>query len=304
MMVRREVQLLVFVLLRLAQPFAILSSSARNNNKFATTSTRSLLAASTAVSPEAVSSSTSVEKHRLLESISRFKSVTARDGVVPIDFGVTGGELESQDRTPRDLLTSGAFREVSKDVGDAADAVKEAIDVLATKESLAVDATKFFGTREGALCPLHGGWRSLWTTSADATFSKTSKRGDALVGNIVDATKGTITNVITFLADDRKIDQLRVAIKATPVSKTKLRLTFRSATLKFRKRFLGLFKTLTIPVPAVTFTRIIFFFRRKKTIPKPPFFEVLYLDHDLRIQRTGDGNLFVQQKISPNFVGF
>ena len=43
------------------------------------------------------------------------------------------------------------------------------------------DATRYFGTLEGArLCPLDGAWLNIFTTAADATFSKDSKRGDAL----------------------------------------------------------------------------------------------------------------------------
>ena len=246
----------------------------------------------------------SPEKASLYKAISKFQETTARDGVVPVDFGVKGGELESKDRTPRNLLASGAFANVSKDVGDAAVEVAKQIELLGEVPSLAADATKFFGTAEGAACPLNGGWRNLWTTAADATFSNDSKRGDALVGNVVDAVNGRITNVITFLPEDRKIDQLRVAIAGTPLSKTRLQLTFRSATFRFKNRFLGLFKSLVLPVPAVTFTKILFFFRPKKKPPPPPYFDVLYLDDDLRIQQTGDGNLFVQQRLDPAIVGF
>ncbi|MEO1460545.1 MAG: hypothetical protein AAFV49_23715, partial [Pseudomonadota bacterium] len=138
-------------------------------------------------------------KAALLGAIAAFKAATARDGAVPVDFGVRGGELERKDRTPRNLLKTGAFRAVSPAVGDAADGVAAAIDALAATPSLAADATRFLGTRDGQECPLHGGWRSLWSSAADATFSSDSKRGDAVLGNVVDGPSATITNIITFV---------------------------------------------------------------------------------------------------------
>mmetsp|Transcript_7370 Transcript_7370/g.24292 ORF Transcript_7370/g.24292 Transcript_7370/m.24292 type:complete len:291 (+) Transcript_7370:39-911(+) len=255
---------------------------------------RGMMAAS--MESSSLSSSLSL-KESLLASIEAFKEVTARDGMIPVDFGVRGGELESKDRTPRNLLTSGAFANVSTAVGEAAAKVAKAVDVLAFEASLAKDATKFLGTQEGGACPLDGGWRNLWTTAADATFSANSKRGDALVGNFVDGKTGRVTNVITFLDKDRKVDQLRVTIQAKALSKTRVQLTFKKATFVLRKRLLGVFKKIVLPVPAVTFTRIIFAFRPNKKPPPPPYFDVLYLDHDLRIQKTGDGNLFVQRRL-------
>ena len=143
----------------------------------------------------------------------------------------------------------------------------------------------------------------MWTTAADATFEANSTRGDADVSNVVDAVRGEIVNVINFKSPTRALDQLAVRLSATATSDRRVSIVFRNVKVRFAKRFLGIFKTLTIPVPAPTITRILFFFKRDKT-PPLPFFDLLYLDEDLRIQRTGEGNIFVQRRIPPALTGF
>jgi hypothetical protein len=165
---------------------------------------------------------------------------------------------------------------------------------------------------------------SLFSTAADANFDKKNKknstsasskkgasdggRGAATVQNIVNATMGTITNVIDFLDNDDGTEpvlkQINVVIAATAVSKKRVALQFKYAKLLFTKFFF--FKkrwSLYIPVPGPFITRCIVFvsriirFGRKKdstkTVPKA-YFDVMYLDQDLRIHKTGEDNVFVQ----------
>ena len=42
--------------------------------------------------------------------------------------------------------------------------------------------------------------------------------------------------------------------------------------------------------------RLIFLFR-PKIKPATPFFDLLYLDDELRVQKTGEGNVFVQKRL-------
>ena len=51
--------------------------------------------------------------------------------------------------------------------------------------------------------------------------------------------------------------------------------------------------TLTLPVPGPFLTRLITFFTRKA--PPKPYFELLYLDDELRVHETGQGNIFIQE---------
>jgi len=93
-----------------------------------------------------------------------------------------------------------------------------------------------------------------------------------------------------------------VVIKAKADGANRVELVFRYAKIVF-SRFFGLKRrwSLYIPVPAPFITRIIVFvsrilrFGKKKSIPKA-YFDVLYLDPQLRIHRTGEDNLFIQAK--------
>ena len=201
-------------------------------------------------------------------------------------------------------------------MGAAGDAVFAAIRSLEAVNPTA-DPTQFLGTAEGRRCPLHGAWQLKFTTAADASFSSNSTRGDAKASNVVDGVKGTITNVIDFQgpavslaaeggeeggeAQAKKppvLEQLRVKIVATAASPTKVRLRFKSVRARVTKLFgLPLFGkrvTLVLPVPGPTLTRFLFFFSRKER--PEAFFNVLYLDDDLRIHETGEGNFFVQER--------
>jgi hypothetical protein len=165
--------------------------------------------------------------------------------------------------------------------------------------------TRYLGNKNrGAECPLQGAWKLLFTTAADASFSKNSTRGDATAQNIVDASRGRITNVIDFKkradGSDPILKQLNVVIKATAESDARVALKFRYAKAVLTKFFfLPVRWSLYIPVPAPFITRlIVFFYRifRRKLAKAPPkaYFDVVYLDEDLRIHKTGEDNLFVQ----------
>ena len=86
-------------------------------------------------------------------------------------------------------------------------------------------------------------------------------------------------------------------LSATAVSPNRIELIFRRIrarlNLKLFGRRFGL--TLVLPVPGPFLTRILFFFRPAKR-PPPAYFDVLYLDEDLRVHKTAQGNLFVQRK--------
>jgi hypothetical protein len=150
----------------------------------------------------------------------------------------------------------------------------------------------------------------LFTTAADANFSKNSTRGAAKAQNIVNATKGTITNVIDFYtkADGTEpvLKQLNVVIGAIAVSPKRVELQFRYVKAILTKFFFFKLRwPLYIPVPGPFITRCIVFisrilkFGRKGGFKVPKaYFDVLYLDEDLRVHRTGEDNLFVQARDS------
>ena len=128
---------------------------------------------------------------------------------------------------------------------------------------------------------------------------------------MVDAASGKTTNIIEFTARDHPafratrhtpppppLESLKVVLKATAVSPTRVELIFRWVRARLNVKLFGRWRvplTLLLPVPGPFFTRLAFLFRRSKR-PPPAYFDVLYLDDDLRVHKTGQGNLFVQQR--------
>ena len=249
-------------------------------------------------------------KQNLLSAIDAYNAATAADGVPSVDFGVKGGELDKESRAPRDLLAAGAFYGVSENVGAAADAVIKAVDDVAA-ENPTEEPTKGFGTRDGATTsPLHGRWLNAFTTAADATFSADSKRGGAIVSNQVDARSGSTVNMIEFTGRDHPafratrsgtkrspLESLRVVLSAKAVSPRRIELVFKFVRPRITLKLFGrrVPVTLLIPVPGPFITSVLFAFRPNKK-PPPAYFDVLYLDDDLRVHKTAQGNLFVQRR--------
>ncbi len=259
------------------------------------------------------SGETTVEslKTELLEKISNLKTLQDEDGKIAVDFGVKGGEIDEKSRAPRKL----DFYTVSERVGKAADSIFESVEELA-KINPTAEATEGLGDKkyEGT-SPLEGAWNLLFSTAADASFSRDSKRGDATAGNIVDAKKGRITNVIKFApaVDDegnekpKAVDELRVKLAVNAEGPNRVNLVFKYVAVKFTKFFfLPLRWTLYIPVPGPTIGKLVIglsnlkrrLLRKnepKRELPKA-FFDVLFLDKDLRVHKTGEDNLFIQAR--------
>ena len=241
-------------------------------------------------------------KSLLVQRITEFRELKERDGDLSIDFGVKGGELNQTSRAPQKV----DFFSISKDVGDKAQEIVQVCDRLVEYCPILIP-TEFLGdATQGDKAPLNGSWKSLFTTAADANFSKNSTRGAARVQNIVDGKKGTITNVIDFEpkpdGTEPVLKQLNVIIKAIPVSAKRVELQFRYAkAVLTRFLFWKVQWSLYIPVPGPFITRCLVFFSRifrfgkVKKVPKG-YFDLLYLDDELRVHRTGEDNLFVQSR--------
>jgi len=243
-------------------------------------------------------------KADLLKRIGTLRTIQERDGEFDINFGVKGGEIDKKSRAPQKVN----FYSISDEAGNAADAVIETAEELANNNPTE-EPTLYLGDKEkGDQSPLNGEWKQLFTTAADATFSKNSTRGDASVKNVVDASRGQITNVIDFAltkdGTEPLLKQLNVVIATKAEGKSRVELRFRYAKAVLTK-FLWFKRqwSLYIPVPAPFITRLIVFFsrmfrfgRKEKKVPPKAFFDVVYLDDQLRIHKTGEDNLFVQAK--------
>ena len=260
------------------------------------------------------SGETTVEslKTELLENISNLKKLQDEDGKIAVDFGVKGGEIDEKSRAPRKL----DFYTVSERVGKAADIIFESVEELA-KINPTAEATKGMGDKKyEGISPLEGVWSLLFSTAADASFSRDSKRGDATAGNIVDAKNGRMTNVIKFAPavdeegneKQKAVGELRVKLAVNAEGPNRVNLVFKYVAVKFTKFFfLPLRWTLYIPVPGQTIGKLVIglsnlkrrLLRKtnepKRELPKA-FFDVLFLDKDLRVHKTGEDNLFIQAR--------
>lgn len=244
-------------------------------------------------------------KDKLLESIQILREIQERDGDISIDFGVKGGELNATTRAPQKL----DYYRVSKEAGQTCDGILETCTQL-SKLTPNPNPTDFFNDLQfgSTKSLLHGEWKLLFTTAADATFSKNSTRGDAKVSNIVDASTGKIQNCIQFLSKDNTppiVKSFNAFLKATTSAPNRINLVFRYVRIDLTKLFfLPISWSLFIPVPGPFITKFIIilnkllFWKKQKSVTEVPqaYFDILYLDHQLRIHKTGEDNLFIQVK--------
>ena len=245
-------------------------------------------------------------KTQLLGDIANLNRLQDEDGKISVDFGVKGGELDKKSRAPRKL----DFYTVSDRVGKAADVVFRTVEEL-SKVNPTVAATAGFGDPNATDRPLEGTWRLLFSTAADASFSRDSKRGDAKAMNIVDTGRERMTNIIKFAPKDdgkpKAVEELRVKLVARAEGPNRVDLVFKYVAVKCTKLFFFPLRwTLYIPVPGPTIGKFVIrlsnlknrMLRRKKEPRKLPkaFFDVLYLDKDLRVHKTGEDNYFIQAR--------
>lgn len=280
-----------------------LSSAQRGSSLVKSTRPAPSVIATAAADDTSSASASSELKDDLLKRIQTLRVIKERDGDFSVDFGVKGGELDKKSRAPQKV----DYYSISDDAGRAAEAVIETAKSLAN-ENPTEEPTLYLGDKDrGGEAPLNGEWKLLFTTAADATFSKNSTRGYATAKNVVDAARGRITNIVDFAdknGTEPVLKQLNVVIAANADGRSRVELRFRYARAVLTKFLWWKCRwSLYIPVPApfitrliVLFSRIFRFGRKEKRVPPKAFFDVLYLDEQLRIHRTGEDNLFVQAK--------
>jgi hypothetical protein len=167
-------------------------------------------------------------------------------------------------------------------------------------------STKSGGAR-GA--PLNGKWRLLYTNARDAEApARTNKNqkeepfGDGVAtgvdvktGQRIDASLGQCVNFIALQGDQRPFDQLEITIQMTPLSESRVRLDFLTARVQNAKAPLPFFKDVTLSFPPAALGDFVARLRGKDPNVEPQaYFDVLYIDDELRAHRTGEGKIFVQ----------
>lgn len=237
-------------------------------------------------------------KGKLLKKITEFREIRQRDQPANVKKRRTASQ------GPQKI----DFYSISTALGDKAEEIVNLCNKIAEYSPI-TEPTKYLGDKEmGTSAPLDGAWRSLFTTAADADFPQRGNQKVPKVQNVVNAKLGTITNVVDFPqkedGTDPVLQQLNVVIKAKPISANRVELQFKYAKAILTKLLWFKFKwALFIPVPPPFIVRCMVFvtrfvkFGRKgtKRVPKG-YFDILYLDNDLRVHRTGEENYFVQAK--------
>jgi hypothetical protein len=251
----------------------------------------------------AILAATASLQSQLLQKIGEFKALRERDQ------SSTNSSRASKTNGPPQTID---FYSISEEVGDKVQEIVQLCNEIA-RYNPTPEPTKFLGDRNnGDSSPLNGSWRSLFTTASDANFPKRKGQLRAPnVQNIVNAQKGTITNVVDFPpkldGSDPTFKQLKVVIDAKPVSKNRVELQFKYAKALLTKLlWFKLQWTLFIPVPPPFVVRCLVAISRfvkglgkkNRTTGLPPrgYFDVLYLDENLRVHKTGEENYFVQAR--------
>jgi len=146
-------------------------------------------------------------------------------------------------------------------------------------------------------CKLDGAWKLLFTTGADATFRKTNETGAAEAFQEIDARRGHFVNCVDFSSETSKLRGFRVVVAGYPLNADEVQLKFRRVKLLRRSRWLS---TVVIPLPPSRLLRAIsrWASRGKGQLSRRGAgFRILYLDEEMRMHLTFDGQYFVQRRL-------
>jgi hypothetical protein len=204
----------------------------------------------------------------------------------------------------------------------AANAKDEALVLSLVEQLAAVNPTAVptlglqgYKNAPASKAPLNGKWKLLYTNARDAEApARTEKNqrdepfGDGVAsgvqvqtGQLIDAATGECTNFIQLgtRADDAKLpfDRLDITIQMTPLSDRRVRLDFLKGRVQNPNATLPPLRDVRFQFPPAAIGDLLARLRGKNPSIEPPaYFDVLYIDQDLRVHRTGEGKIFVQQR--------
>lgn len=195
------------------------------------------------------------------------------------------------------ILTSDSFKQMKLDVGETGNKVielAEQLSLLNPKPNPTLGFKEYGGVaaKENML---NGQWKLRFTTASDASFAASKERGVATTSQVIDAEKGTFTNVVDF--EKGKLRGFRVVVNGKPLSNTDIQLAFKSVKLLRESRLPWLFGEITIRLPS-RLIRWLAARNRPEEERNAPYLTLRYLDDDLRIHTTDSNNWFVQSRIS------
>ena len=118
---------------------------------------------------------------------------------------------------PQGILTSDSFKQMTLDVGEKGEKVIELAKQLSLLNPTPNPTLGFkeYGGVSAKESKLEGQWKLRFTTAADASFAESSSRRVATTSQMIDAEKGTFTNVVDF--EKGELHGFRVVVDNTDI---------------------------------------------------------------------------------------
>jgi len=177
-------------------------------------------------------------------------------------------------------------------------------------------------SRKNSNPPLNGSWRLLFTNAKDAQAPTTSRTqtddtrdgnfeeddsggNEVTTGQVIDAMKGECVNYIAFNENkndnnDRPppFDRLEITIKLTPLNDRRVRLDFLRGRATNQNAPLSFLRDFRFSFPPAVVGDILATIRGKDPRIEPQaYFDILYIDDQLRVHQTGEGKIFIQERV-------
>ena len=168
-----------------------------------------------------------------------------------------------------------------------------------------------YGGGSATAAPLNGEWKLLFTNAKDAeaparTEKKSSSGQEANVvaegvkittGQRIDAAAGQCVNYIYAEGENRPFDQLEITIQMTALTPSRVRLDFQRGRALNENAPLPFLRDFGFSFPPAFVGDALAVLRGKDPKVEPPaYFDVLYIDNEVRCHRTGEGKIFVQMR--------
>jgi|EP00979_Chaetoceros_neogracilis_P007888 hypothetical protein len=188
------------------------------------------------------------------------------------------------------------------------------VDELSQLNPTAIPTNGLMGYNDvsSSKAPLNGAWKLLYTNAKDAEApARTEKNSDQKFGNEVaqgvqvktgqniDAATGECINFIKLSGDEgkRPFDQIEITIQMTPISDSRVRLDFMRGRALNDNAPLPFLKDFKFNFPPKGLNDLIAILKGQDPKVEPQtYFDILYIDNEVRAHRTGEGKIFVQKR--------
>lgn len=216
------------------------------------------------------------QKAELLALCDSYNALAAELGITP---------------TGRAGRTDGAPERLPGALGAKRDELFQRVEELAAQTPTEAPAS---GMRLGSASPLDGRWRLRFTTAADA-------KPPGVGETFQEVREGVIVNVLEFPAPS-PLERIEVCLEGCEQQPARVGLVFDRVRTRWREpQWFAFWKReteLVFPRPGSFIAEVL---ARLTNADRESgaYFDVLFLDDELRIHRTKEGNVFIQTRLPP-----